>query len=80
MRKIKAITMALLGACACGVSIGAHAQSGVTLYGVLDSSLAYTTNANKAGDSVTKMPTLTGSLPSRFGLKGVEDLGGGLQA
>ncbi|WP_219115857.1 porin [Janthinobacterium sp. UMAB-56] len=77
MKKIKAITVALLGACACSA---AHAQSNVTLYGVLDSSLAYTTHANAAGDSVTKMPTLTGSLPSRFGLKGVEDLGGGLQA
>ena len=74
MKKRKAITMALLGACACST---VHAQGSVTLYGVLDSSLAYTTNANAAGDSVTKMPTLTGSLPSRFGVKGVEDLGAG---
>ncbi|MEG1325632.1 MAG: porin, partial [Janthinobacterium sp.] len=80
MRKIKAITMALLGACACGTCISACAQGGVTLYGVLDSSVAYTSNVNAAGDSMVKVPTLTGSLPSRFGVKGVEDLGGGLQA
>ena len=84
MRKIhatrKLTALALLGACAHGTCISAYAQSGVTLYGVLDSSVAYTSNANAAGDSVTKMPTLTGSLPSRFGVKGVEDLGGGLQA
>ena len=77
MRKIKAITMALLGACACSTT---YAQSSVTLYGVLDTSVAYTGNVNAAGDSMVKVPTLTGSLPSRFGFKGVEDLGGGLQA
>ena len=77
MRKIKAITMALLGACACST---AYAQSSVTLYGVLDTSVAYTGNVNAAGDSQVKIPTLTGSLPSRLGIKGVEDLGGGLQA
>lgn len=80
MKQLKAISMALLGACACGVYTGAHAQASVTLYGVLDSSVAYTTNVNAAGDSQFKMPTLTGSLPSRLGLKGAEDLGGGLQA
>lgn len=77
MRKIKAMTMALLGACACSTS---YAQSSVTVYGVLDTSLAYTNNVNVTGDSQLKIPTLTGSLPSRFGIKGVEDLGGGMQA
>ena len=80
MRKINAITVALLGACACGIGAGAHAQGSVTLYGVLDSSVAYTSNVNAAGDSQVKMPALTGSLPSRLGFKGVEELGGGWQA
>ena len=80
MRKINAITVALLGACAHGACTSAQAQSSVTVYGVLDSSVAYTTTVNAAGDSLAKMPTLTGSLPSRLGFKGVEDLGGGLQA
>ena len=77
MMKISAITMVLLGACACSTS---YAQSSLTLYGVLDSSVAYTSNVNAAGDSQVKIPTLTGSLPSRFGIRGAEDLGGGLQA
>ena len=42
--------------------------------------MAYTTNANAAGDGVFKMPSLTASLPSRIGFRGNEDLGGGTQA
>ncbi|SFB00821.1 Outer membrane protein (porin) [Collimonas sp. OK607] len=56
------------------------AQSQVTVYGIIDTGVAYVTHANAAGDSVVKMPSLTGSLPSRIGFKGSEDLGGGLQA
>lgn len=58
----------------------ALAQSQVSIYGVLDSGLVHTTNSNAAGDSVTKVPGLTGSVPSRLGFRGTEDLGGGLQA
>lgn len=58
----------------------AAAQSNVTIYGIVDSGLVYTTNTNAAGDSMVKVPSLTGSLPSRLGFRGSEDLGGGLQA
>lgn len=58
----------------------AMAQSSVTVYGIVDSGLVYTTNVNAAGDSMTKMPSLTSSFPSRLGFRGVEDLGNGLQA
>jgi predicted porin len=58
----------------------AMAQSNVTVYGLLDTGLARVTNVNAAGDSVTKMPSLTGSFPSRIGFRGTEDLGGGLSA
>jgi predicted porin len=58
----------------------AMAQSQVTVYGIVDTGVAYTTNINAAGDSMVKMPSLTGSLPSRIGFRGTEDLGGGLQA
>jgi predicted porin len=63
----------------CGVG-SASAQSNVTLYGIIDAALAHTSNADAAGNAITKMPSLTGSLPSRFGLRGTEDLGGGLSA
>jgi Outer membrane protein (porin) len=61
-------------------SSGAHAQSSVQLYGLIDlSALAYTTNADAAGKHVIGMghagePWFSGS---RWGLKGAEDIGGG---
>jgi len=55
----------------------AHAQSSVTLYGVIDEGLSYTNNAGTG--SVLKMSS-GDVLGSRFGLKGAEDLGGGLSA
>ncbi len=73
---IRSAVALLCGLCASA----AIAQSSVTVYGIVDSGLAYTTNINAAGDSIVKMPSLTGSFPSRLGFRGVEDLGGGLQA
>ncbi len=54
------------------------AQS-VTVYGLIDTSVEYVTHANAAGDSVVRMPSLTGSMPSRLGFRGTEDIGGGLE-
>src|SRR5450830_1465124 len=62
------------------LSPSAMAQSQVTIYGLIDTGVEYVTNANAAGNSVVKIPSLTGSFPSRIGFKGTEDLGGGLQA
>ncbi|WP_415120467.1 porin [Paraburkholderia sp.] len=62
---------------------GAHAQSSVQLYGLMDlSAVSYQTNANADGKHVISMgingePWFSGS---RFGMKGAEDLGGGLKA
>ncbi|MCY1291111.1 Outer membrane porin protein [compost metagenome] len=57
---------------------GAYAQSSVTLYGVADVGLEYNTNANAAGDDLFRMASGNQS-GSRWGLRGVEDLGGGLK-
>ncbi|MES2756004.1 MAG: porin [Pseudomonadota bacterium] len=76
-KAVLAATLALIGGAA---ATSALAQSQVTIYGVVDSGLVYTTNTNAAGDSMVKMPGLTGSVPSRLGFRGTEDLGGGLQA
>ena len=60
-----------------------HAQSSVQLYGLMDLSVvSYQTNANADGKHVISMgingePWFSGS---RFGMKGAEDLGGGLKA
>jgi len=48
----------------------AHAQSSVTLYGVVDSGIEYVNNVGVARKSVWRMPTLSGNLPSRWGMTG----------
>jgi predicted porin len=74
MRKAVAGALALLAVGA------AYAQSNVTIYGIIDTAVARVDNTNANGDSVTKIPSLTGSFPSRIGFRGTEDLGGGLSA
>lgn len=58
----------------------AHAQSSVTLYGVIDEGIDYTNNSG--GGSLWHMRdgTYDGIYGSRWGLRGIEDLGGGLSA
>lgn len=69
--------LASLMACASGA---AHAQSAVTLYGVIDTGIEYVTNIGPKKASSFHVPTLTATLPSLWGLRGKEDLGGGLSA
>lgn len=61
-------------------SAPAAAQGSVTVYGVVDAALAHTDHVDAAGNSATKVSSLSGSLPSRIGFRGSEDLGGGLAA
>lgn len=73
-------TLALISA-ACGMaySTTAAAQSSVTLYGIVDQSIRYQTNANANNDS--QWAVSNGAVTnSRFGFKGSEDLGGGAKA
>nr|WP_157766696.1 porin [Caballeronia sordidicola] len=58
-------------------SQAAHAQSSVTLYGVIDASLVYTNNAQGHSDIQAASGSVTGS---HWGLLGREDLGAGNQA
>jgi len=77
-------------ACALALSAGAtHAQSSVTLYGLIDVGISYTnsaqtgtTGAHPKGASQFALTDAhaTGLSGSRWGLRGAEDLGGGLQA
>ena len=69
--------------------LSAHAQSSVTLYGIIDVGLTYVNNAQTArpaagprGASQFALSdgSANGVAGSRWGLRGVEDLGGGLQA
>lgn len=67
------LALAALGAFA-GV---AHAQSSVTLYGIVDVGINMNTNAGGSHKYDMTSGVLQGS---RFGLRGTEDLGGGLKA
>jgi predicted porin len=62
----------------------AHAQGSVTLYGLVDAGLLYTSKTlnSTTGQNSGKQFSLidAGSAPSNFGLMGTEDLGGGLTA
>ena len=71
-----------------GLSGAAMAQSSVTLYGVADAGIgkieAGSGLANPANDASDKTEFISGSMmnngTSRLGVRGVEDLGGGLKA
>jgi predicted porin len=76
LRRLTAASLTL----ACAMHAGtAHAQSSVVMYGILDVGVQSLTHAGKDGASSFGM---LGSafLPSRFGFKGDEDLGGGYGA
>lgn len=57
----------------------AHAQSNVQVYGLLDMGVDYASDAKAGGGSLTRV-TSGGMNTSRWGLRGTEDLGGGLKA
>ncbi|WP_175853550.1 porin [Burkholderia anthina] len=79
----------ILGGTLVIISSAVHAQSSVTLYGIIDVGLTYVNSAQtgKVGGhlnggsqvALTDAHT-TGLSGSRWGLRGVEDLGGGYQA
>lgn len=72
--KQKILTLAVLAAVGSGA---AHAQSNVTLYGVLDIGLY---QKELAGEASTKNVWSGGMTTSHWGLRGNEDLGGGMRA
>ena len=68
----------LLALVALGAFAGAaHAQSSVTLYGIIDEGFIFNNNAKGGHLYGLSSGVMQGS---RFGLRGTEDLGGGLKA
>jgi predicted porin len=57
----------------------ANAQDSVTVYGLVDTGIEYVSHADAAGHGLIRMPGVSGELPSRLGVRGTEDLGGGLK-
>jgi predicted porin len=74
MKTTKYFLAPVLGAMACV----AHAQSSVTLYGSIDEGFEYISNV--AGHHDYALVSDTQLLGNRWGIKGKEDLGGGLSA
>ncbi|MFJ3057827.1 porin [Herbaspirillum sp. NPDC087042] len=73
------LALAVLGAFAGA----AQAQSSVTIYGIVDTGVVYTSKAvnTATGNTGSKFSLNSGIIQgSRIGFKGVEDLGGGLSA
>jgi len=71
-------TAATVGAMALAAfSSNAHAQSSVTLFGVVDLAMRQTNASDRSRIRTLSSGGLTGS---RFGIRGTEDLGGGLSA
>lgn len=75
MKKIYAATAAL----AMSAATSSFAQSSISLYGIVDTGVEYITHTTSG--ALARFPVISGGdLPSRWGLKGQEDLGGGLKA
>lgn len=76
------LAAAILG----GIAGGAHAQSTVTLYGILDEGMEFSSNAKNVVGGVNVggrqyfLDSTDGINGSRWGMKGSEDLGNGLKA
>jgi len=80
--QFKKLSAAVLAAMALGTT--AHAQSSVTLYGIVDASVLYSSYSGSVkGVDVGSSKVGAGSgtyYPTLFGIKGVEDLGNGNSA
>ncbi|KVE32429.1 porin [Burkholderia sp. TSV86] len=76
---MKKLTLSTLSLALLSAAGAAHAQSSVTLYGVIDTSITYVHGVDGQAKNLWAMGS--GNLQgSRWGLKGVEDIGGGLKA
>lgn len=64
------------------IGVAAHAQSSVTLYGLIDAGVSYVNNSKDATGHSGKLTKYDDGVAqgSRWGIKGSEDLGGGMKA
>lgn len=53
---------------------------GVSLFGIIDTGVEYVNDVGPARQGLWRVPTQTGTVASRLGIRGSEDLGGGLRA
>ncbi|MBU6487537.1 MAG: porin [Burkholderiales bacterium] len=83
---MKTILTATLVAASVLTSVHAYAQGTVTLYGIIDTGVDWESQSARApgqtsaSGSAIRMTSLSGALPSRWGLHGKEFLGSGVNA
>ncbi|WP_321893250.1 porin [Paraburkholderia tropica] len=78
---MKLVVMQCIAGCVTVVCGAAHAQSSVTLYGLMDAGVTYTNNAvSSTGHGALVQFASGSSQGDRWGVTGKEDLGGGLSA
>ncbi|KFG93436.1 hypothetical protein GQ56_0131740 [Burkholderia paludis] len=76
MRHQRAALFAIAGSICAPVC----AQPAITLYGIVDTGVEFFTHASATGGAMVRFPTISGGdLPSRWGIRGEEDLGGGIK-
>ncbi|SDC98033.1 Outer membrane protein (porin) [Cupriavidus sp. YR651] len=80
--KTRLACLAAMAVLPAALPAAAHAQGSITLYGVVDAGIEYLTNLPTAGGTSHDTVRMSaGNLStSRWGLRGNEDLGGGLKA
>ncbi|SAK78008.1 porin [Caballeronia calidae] len=80
----KNLIVTAIAALAASFATAASAQSSVTLYGLVDAGLTYVNNVQNhtgEGEKASSWGVTSGNLNmSRWGLRGAEDLGGGMKA
>lgn len=83
MKPFKRGSCYIAAMCLSALSVSAHAQSSVTIYGIADASLRYSDGLDAAYGGSSGSTTMVNSgvnTTSRLGYRGTEDLGGGLKA
>jgi predicted porin len=80
--RTRAMRTSLVLAAAGSAASVAHAQGSVTLYGIIDEGINYTSNVQTSAGHGHNLYNLSSGIlsGSRWGLKGSEDLGGGMKA
>lgn len=76
----RVVGTALAATICSSASMAVHAQSSVTLYGILDSGVEYVTHAAKQGSGTLFRLNTGNRINSRWGFTGKEDLGAGLRS
>lgn len=78
--RARALLLPALAGVVCAHAQSVPSGSAVQIYGVIDVAVERLDKVGAGGASLTRVPSITGTLPSRIGFRGTEQLGDGLRA